>query len=229
MKKIYFLVLCTLFLSLFLTSCNSDEELEESNGVTTGNYWPMAVNNQWTYKYNGVLSTPSKITGTDNFGGVTYYQFQEANAYNLQTWIAKKGASYFIKIGALNYVENGVTIKMDSYEYPVLKDDVPVTSAWTGTLKVNVTGTSGGNTVPMTANIKYTGIITEKDATVVVNGVSYPNVIKLTLKQEVSLQNQITIAESIYWYAKNVGPIYSKTISDNVTTESVLVDFILNK
>ena len=61
MKKIYFLALFTFFLSLFLTSCSSDEELDESNGVTTGNYWPMAVNNQWTYKYNGVLSTPSKI------------------------------------------------------------------------------------------------------------------------------------------------------------------------
>lgn len=227
MKKIYFLALFTSFLALFLTSCSSDDVLD-SNGVTTGNYWPMAVNNQWTYKSNGVLSTPSKIIGTDTFGGVTYYQFQEANVYNLQTWIAKKGAAYFIKIGALNYVESGVTIKMDSYEYPVLKDDVPVTSTWSGTLKVNVTATSGGNTIPMTANIKYTGIITEKDATVVVNGVSYPNVIKLTLKQEVSLQNQITIAESIYWYAKNVGPIYSKTISDNVTTESILVDFILN-
>lgn len=227
MKKILFLVLFTSFLSLFITSCSSDDAAD-SNGVTTGNYWPMAVNNQWTYKDNGVLTTPSKIIGTDTFGGVTYYQIQEANTYNLQTWIAKKGATYFIKVGALNYVESGVTIKMDSYEYPVLKDDVPVASTWSGTLKVNVTGTSGGNTVPMTANIKYTGNITEKDATVVVNGVSYPNVIKLTLKQEVSIQNQTTIVESVYWYAKNVGPIYSKTILDNVTTESVLVSFILN-
>ena len=227
MKTIRFSTLLFILLSVFITSCSSDGT-GESFGVTTGNYWPMAVNNQWTYKENGVVSTPSKITGTDTFGGVTYYRFQEANVYNLQTWIAKKGATYFIKVGALNYVESGVTIKMDSYEYPVLKDDVPVTSKWSGTLNVNVTATSSGNTAPMTAIIKYAGIITEKDATVVVNGVSYPNVIKLNLKQEVSIQNQTTIVESEYWYAKNVGPIYSKTISDNVTTESVLVNYVLN-
>lgn len=189
----------------------------------------MAIDNQWTYKEDGIESAPTIIIGTDNFGGTTYYRIQAVNIYNLETWIAKKGATYFIKTGELNYVESGVAIKMDSYEYPVLKDDVDVNGMWSGSFNIKVTGTSGGVPFAKTAKLKYTGIILEKEATVVVNGVSYSNVIKLSLKQELSIEGKTTIIESVYWYAKNVGPIYSTTTSDGVTTESILVDYILNK
>jgi hypothetical protein len=230
MKKITLLALFTLlFSSLLITSCSSDDSVsDDSNGVSSGDYWPLAINNQWIYNENGSVVSPVKITGTDNFGGTAYYRLSTDNAYNLKTWVAKKGATYFLKTGDLNLTENGITVKMSSYELPVLKDNLTINEQWNGSVISKVSVTEGSNSFSFDTTIKYLGIILEKDASITVNGKVYTSVIKMSLKQEVSFQDQTTITESVYWYAKGVGPVKSINTINGSTVESTLVSYIIN-
>jgi hypothetical protein len=230
MKKITLLALFTLlFSSLLITSCSSDDSVsDDSNGVSSGDYWPLAINNQWIYNENGSVASPVKITGTDNFGGTAYYRLSTDNAYNLQVWAAKKGATYFLRTGELNLTENGITVKMSAYELPVLKDNLAVNEQWSGNVISKVSVTNGSASSSFDTTIKYLGIILEKDASITVNGTVYTSVIKMSLKQEVSFQDQTTITESVYWYAKGVGPVKSINTINGSTVESTLVSYIIN-
>ncbi|TDE46740.1 hypothetical protein E0I26_01265 [Flavobacterium rhamnosiphilum] len=230
MKKITLLALFTLlFSSLLITSCSSDDSVsDDSNGVSSGDYWPLAINNQWIYNENGSVASPVKITGTDNFGGTAYYRLSTDNAYNLQVWAAKKGATYFLRTGELNLTENGITVKMSAYELPVLKDNLAVNEQWSGNVISKVSVTNGSASSSFDTTIKYLGIILEKDASITVNGTVYTSVIKMSFRQEVNFQGQTTITESVYWYAKGVGPVKSINTINGSTVESTLVSYIIN-
>lgn len=229
MKKFNFLALLTLvFSSLLITSCSSDDSSSDvSTEVASDSYWPLAINNQWVYNENGEPSTV-KITGTDKFDGTTYYRIAEKNEYNLQMWVAKKDNTYFLKTGALDITESDINIKMDSYELPVLKDNLANNGQWNGTATVKVTYKAGTESASADMTIKYLGVILDKDATVTVNNKVYTNVINMSLRQEVSIAGESTITESLYWYAKGVGPIKSINTVDGSTVESILVSYIVN-
>ncbi|MFV8345561.1 hypothetical protein [Flavobacterium sp. ZB4P13] len=229
MKKITLLAFALLFSSLLITSCSSDDSIsDDSNGVSSGDYWPLAINNQWIYNENGSVISPVKITGTDNFGGTAYYRVSTDNAYNLQTWAVKKGATYFLKTGDLNLTENGITIKMSSYELPMLKDNLAVNEQWNGSVTSKVSVTDASNFSSFDTTIKYLGVILEKDASITVNNKVYASVIKMSFRQEVNFQGQTTITESVYWYAKGVGPVKSINTINGSTVESTLVSYIIN-
>jgi hypothetical protein len=230
MKKITLLALFTLlFSSLLITSCSSDDSVsDDSNGVSSGDYWPLAINNQWIYNENGSVASPVKITGTDNFGGTAYYRLSTDNAYNLQVWAAKKGATYFLRTGELNLTENGITVKMSAYELPVLKDNLAVNEQWSGNVISKVSVTNGSASSSFDTTIKYLGVILEKDASITVNDKVYASVIKMSFRQEVNFQGQTTITESVYWYAKGVGPVKSINTINGSTVESTLVSYIIN-
>ena len=228
-KKITLLALFTLlFPVLLITSCSNDDSVsDDSKEVSSESYWPLAINNQWVYNENGTPSTV-KITGTEKFGGNTYYIITEPNEYNLKIWVAKKDNTYFLKTGALDIVESGINIKMDSYELPVFKDNLAINGLWNGTVKVNVNYKSGSQSASSLMTIKYSGVILEKDASVTINDKVYPNVIKMSLRQEVNIEGQTTSTESLYWYAKGIGPIKSINTVDGNTVESILVSYIIN-
>lgn len=229
MKKITLLAFTLLFSSLLITSCSSDDSIsDDSNGVSSGDYWPLAINNQWIYNENGSVTSPVKITGTDNFGGTAYYRVSTDNAYNLQTWAVKKGATYFLKTGDLNLTENGITIKMSSYELPMLKDNLAVNEQWNGSVTSRVSVTDASTSSSFDTTIKYLGVILEKDASITVNDKVYASVIKMSFRQEVNFQGQTTITESVYWYAKGVGPVKSINTINGTTVESTLVSYIIN-
>lgn len=229
MKKInYYALLTLLFSSMMITSCSSgDSPSDVPNEVASDSYWPLAINNQWVYSENGIPSTV-KITGTDKFDGITYYSISEKNEYNLQIWIAKKDNAYFLKTGALDITESGVNIKMNSYELPVFKDNLAINGQWNGTTTVKVTYKVGTESVSSDMTIKYLGVILDKDATVTINNKAYTNVINMSLRQEVVIEGQSTVTESLYWYAKGIGPIKSINTVNGTTVESILVSYIVN-
>ncbi|HEY4617362.1 MAG TPA: hypothetical protein VIH09_04130 [Flavobacterium sp.] len=228
MKKINFLALLTLLASMLITSCSSDDSSSDvSTEVASDSYWPLAINNQWVYTENGEPYTV-KITGTDTFDGTTYYSITEKNEYNLQIWVAKKDNTYFLKTGALDITEGDINIKMDSYELPVLKDNLANNGQWNGTATVKVTYKTGTESASIDMTIKCLGVILDKDATVTVNNKVYTNVINMSLRQEVSIAGESTITESLYWYAKGIGPIKSINTVDGSTVESILVSYIVN-
>ncbi|AWG20790.1 hypothetical protein FFWV33_04160 [Flavobacterium faecale] len=228
MKKIKFVAVLTILLSSFLmTSCSTDDT-PSNDGTSTDGFWPLAVNNQWNFNDNGTSTSTIKITGTTSFSGTTYYQLQEPNPYNLDFWVVKKGATYYLKVAKLTITENGTTITIPSYEAPVLKEDLAVNTSSSGTVNLSVTGTAGGQTINFPTTIKYTLTTLEKGGTLTINGTTYTDVLKSSQKQEETINGQTTIAESTTWYANNVGPIKSITKSDGITTESVIINYILN-
>jgi hypothetical protein len=238
MKKNYLIVaFLALIFSTSIISCSSDDDnnnTNESYGTSTGDYWPMAIGNQWTMKQNGMNDETVKITSTDVFNGITYYKTDgnfEENSLGLEaeSWITKKGATYLIKVGDINYSQDGVAIKLQEFEYTVLKDDLPVSGTWTEKTTQDMLVSYLGQTQTLKLITNYTGTILEKNAEAVVNGVKYSDVIKLNLNQNATFEGENINVDTEYWYAKNVGPIKVVSESDGETTESILIDYIINK
>jgi hypothetical protein len=228
MKKNYF-VAFLLIAFLSITSCSSDDSSSDATAeVSSESYWPLAVNNQWIYNEDGSLAEPVKITGTEKFDGLVYYKTSEKNVYNLQAWVGKKDHTYYLKIGALDITESGINIKMNSYELPVFKDNLAINGQWSGTTAVKVTYAVSGQSVSADMEIKYLGIILDKGATLTINNKEYTNIIKMSFKQDVIIQGQSTVTESLYWYAKGIGPIKIVHTIDGQVTEQIIVDYVIN-
>ncbi|TBX71171.1 hypothetical protein EZL74_01315 [Flavobacterium silvisoli] len=231
MKKISLLKATILFLWVLSFSSCSNDSSSESFGTSTGNYWPMAVNNAWNLDADGVTQQ-IKLIGTATFGGSTYYELIDEGAtdtYGVKTYMTKKGAIYYQKTGDLNTIENGVTISMKSYEMPILKDDLQVNETWSGTLNPKLNYSYGGTSGTLPVTINYNGKITARDAAETINGVTYTNIIKTTLKVESNINGQITVIDSEYWYAKDIGPIReSQTIDGGLPVIRTLLTYTLN-
>lgn len=227
MKKI---VLALAFVSaLFVTSCSSDDSNSVSYGESTGNYWPMAINNTWIFGSDSGNSE-LKIIGSTVINGTTYYEIsdQADNVLGIQNWVAKKGATYLQKIADSSINQEGITMNMQGYEIPIFKDDLEANSSWNGNLSSKITYSFSGQNTSTTAKIKYTGTIVEKNSTVVLNGITYPNVIKTRTKVEMKILEQTVIIDLQYWFAKEVGPIWEKTSYNGSIQERALINHILH-
>lgn len=66
-----------------------------------------------------------------------------------------------------------------------------------------------------------------KDVTETVNGVAYKNVIKINVSQETSSAGSLSIVNTEYWFAKNVGIIYYKTYTGSGVYTTNLVNYTL--
>lgn len=179
-------------------------------------YWPMTLNNSWTYKKDGVLQTPMKILNTETIDGNLYYKYDNyfgslgVNSSILSTfWTRKSNNIYYYRLSTTGTGTPSFTIA--PYDIIMLKSDLNVNETWTQTV-IQVTTYSG--LPPVNSEILISGKILEKNISLIVNGISYNNVMKSELKQEVTGSIQPLI--STYWFALGVGPI--KVIQDNGTT-----------
>ena len=212
MKNNFKVLFLLVIASFSLSSCSSDSS-GDSNGTTTGNYFPMAVNNKWDYT-DGSTATEVNLIGTTSIGGATYYEMTDTqNPYSNQNWVAKKGASYYGKTGTFTQVESGTSITLQSYELKILKDDLAVGESWSGTAnpKVNYSGAAG--TGSFNAHITYTGTITARDVSEIIGSVTYNNIIKVELTAVINANGQINNIAGEYWYAKDIGEIYEHETS----------------
>ena len=92
----YIFILCT----LLTTSCSEEFEPidpaiqipvggddnggnDDEGGVSTGDYWPMAINNQWVFSQNGINQQPMSITGITQVSGNSYYVYD--NLFGVST------------------------------------------------------------------------------------------------------------------------------------------------
>lgn len=227
-NRIFTLLL--IFTTALFTSCSSDDS-GESNGTTTGDYFPMKLNNAWNFNANG-NTEQLRMIGTNEFGGTTYYELQDEgddSGLDTQYWVTKKGATYYQKIADVSSVQSGVTINIKGYQIPMLKDDLAVNETWSGTLRPKVTFSYNGNSGSLPTTVTYTGKITARDATEVINGVTYTNIIKMTMNAETNVDGQINEVFTEYWFAKDIGPIKEyETLDGGVTSERFLVNYMLN-
>lgn len=206
--------------------------VNSGSGTTSGDYWPSAINNQWTYSMNGTTSPPLKMIGTATFNGRTYYKFSpqsgsggSSTATGVTTWLNKNNGVYNLKTDDMTINAGGMTGTQTGFEYIILKDNLPVNATWTGTYSqtTSLTGLPG-----MVQTINYVGKILEKDVTATVNGQNFTNVIKVNIRREISILGIITIAEEEYWFSKNVGIIKSILNNEGETFESILVNYTVN-
>ena len=229
--KTPFKILSLLFISAFsLTSCSSDDA-GESNGTTTGNYFPTAVNNKWNYT-NDVDATEINLIGTTTFGGQTYYEMTDTSAdpsIDIQVYMNKRGASYYQKSSPSTQTQGSLFITIEGFEVKMLQDDLEVGDTWSGSSnpKVTYTGSSSGQTK---ANIHYEGQITAKNATVMLGGITYTNVIKSQLILTETVNSQTVTISGENWFSKDIGLIYDSTTmsTDNITKTRYLTSYELH-
>jgi hypothetical protein len=222
MKKFRFSPLCAVFFIVAsLTSCSKeDAPAPVDNGASTGDYWPMAIDNEWTYESNGTPIDPIKITNTDDFDGTTYYKLSTKNEYDAQVWITKKGATYFQKTGDINFTSSGISGTIPAFEVPILKDDLVANDTWSGNIATNISYTYGPSSYNSAATITYTGTVLEKDITVTLHDVNYTDCIKVQIVKEISTggSSPLISTTTTTWYSKGIGPVKETTdVVNNVS------------
>lgn len=206
-------------------------------GSSSGDYWPAAVNNSWSFSNNGGASQMMKMVSTPNVGGFTYYNFD--NVFGQTTSVSgtaamrmrKSSGDYYIKIEGTNLnLGGGMTASQSSFEFLALKDYLGTNQTWNGSYTQTTTYSGGSISIPaVTMTSNYVGTILGTGLTETVEGETFTNVIKLKIVQTITLPGSPnSTIETTYWYAKNVGPIKSQTINNGTTTTSNLTDYILN-
>ncbi len=202
-------------------------------GTSSGDYWPTALNNQWTMSLNGVAQQPMKMISVNSIGGFTYYTFNQTSgagggsAASGVTRLRKSSGNYYLKVEDLTISAGTFTGIQTGYEMLLLKDYLTTGNTWTGSY-VQTTTYNDPMIPVITMNTNYTGTILSTGNTETVDGEVYTNVIKMTIHQVTSMSGlPDTIADTEYWFAKNVGPIKSTTTSGGTTYSNILIDYIL--
>jgi hypothetical protein len=231
-----------LFIILFgfaiFTSCTvepyegptSNSNPTNGGSQSTGDYWPMKVNNQWIYKQDGVNLEASKILSTEQINGATYYKYNnflgtgsQGSGFSSETWSKKAGGDYYYRFAVTIPSQGGSPgISVSPNEILILKDYLAVGGTWEQNF-TQITTITGFPPVNSAVNIQ--GKILEKDISITVNGINYTNVIKA----EVVQNTQGEVNTNYYWFAKNIGLIKAQNIiQGSPSTETELVSSIIN-
>lgn len=249
MKTNFIKLVIPLFISVLFLSCSTEIEPVDpallipiipidnpvnnnqggANSNSTGNYWPMSVNNQWTYKENGVLKPPMKITTTQQINGVTYYKYTDfigtsTNGSNAQTtvWTRRNNGNYYVRQEATIPAQGGnPAIFVSPIEIIILKDYIVANTTWTQNL-VQTTTIQGAP--PIETNVTINGKILEKDIDFTVNSIAYTNVIKVQVIQTTQGVTNL----NYYWFARNIGMIKYQNIINSTTVTSELQTYVVN-
>lgn len=174
-------------------------------GTSSGDYFPMAVGNKWEYSN---LTELSEIVSTQTIEGNLYYRMTGGiiNAQDLtedaEDYVRKENGNYYAKV---NYPSLGQSVEMI-----ILKDYLNVGQSWNESFEIVLDDTPDEVTeltVTTTSTIEFKGSYT-------VNGVNYPDVIKVASEVSSELlyngepfgENEPPLLHE-YWYAKDVGLI----------------------
>ena len=226
-------ILSLLFLSAFsLFSCSSDDDAKDYDGITTGDYFPMAVGNKWNYS-DGTTNTEVNLIGTAVFYPEdTYYEMTDTGEeFNIQNWITKKGATYYHKTGTTTITQGSTTIVIQPYNMIVFKDDKDVDQGWGSTgmqLLVNYTTPSGSGTLP--ATLAYECLITEGGVSEMLGGIVYNNITKMEMEAVETVNSQVINIHTEYWFAKDIGLVREsiRSSADNITKTRYLTSYELH-
>ncbi len=196
------LFICTLlFIVLCAGNCKKPSTPDTSN---TGDYQPLTVGSEWNYTVTGSNAGSYKVTILNRdttINGKVYSVASNSAAVN--EYYAKFNGEYlrYNKFAELNN---------QTIELLYLKDKLAKGQTWTEVKTVNIT--LGGSSVPVTATLVFT--VADKGIDYVVNGTTFKNVIKVTVAPSFSIFGSTQNPDSYdlqYYYAFNVGLIYSKT------------------
>ena len=218
-----------------------DSENTDPGGDSSGDYWPLAVDNSWTYNlYADDVAQDDydmSIGSTDVYQGENVFRFNqylpsatgtdgtEFGGLEIDTYVRKNGGDYIISVGDLSasYLDGAFELSQTGYSIIILKDYVNVGTTWTSNVQTVTSFTSNDETFPdlpsITNNISNTLEVVEKDISTTVNGTTYNDVIKVKYLQETftaAAPEQTTNSLIYYYFAKDVGLVKAEgTISDN--------------
>lgn len=230
--KIKFINILAVLTTLFFASCSVESidpalakqinnDTNSNPNAVVADYWPSVVNNNWTYTQNGVDQTPMKIISTEVLSGKTYYTFNNlfgqsaSTSANITLKLRKNQGEYYIKALDFPFTSGGFSGQASGFEYLLFKDNVNINETWT--TNFTQTFTFNNPSIPSTTSATVIdGTMLEKNTSIVVNGVTFNDVIKFKVIQKVTLQTQVTTTTSYYWYAKGVGCV--KSIIQNAGT-----------
>ncbi|SFN82551.1 hypothetical protein SAMN04487989_104237 [Bizionia echini] len=192
----------------------------EPSGNTTGDYWPRAEGNTWTYNALGGTEETYTIIGTEIIDGINYFEFD--NLLGIPAWMRKGGANYYVR-NEVYYELPGFEVQSTPFVVNMLKDDAEVGETWSSNVNytLSFTPTDGSPGIPDTpVNALYTLEMIERDMTKTVEGIAYTNVLHVHLVVSASGQ----IEEADYFYAKDIGLIEYISGGGSVT----LLEYTLN-
>lgn len=198
------LFICTI-LFIVLSAGNCKKPGTDNPPAAESTYQPLTVGSEWNYTVTGSNAGTFKVTILNRDTTVNGKTYSVAsNSAGPNEYYAKFSSDYlrFNKFPELNN---------QLIELLYLKDNLAKGQTWTETKTVNI-NIGGPTPVPVTANLVFT--IAEKGIDYVVNGVTFKDVIKVTVAPSFIVFGTPQNPDSYdlqYFYAKNVGLIYSKT------------------
>ena len=235
--------LIIVFLTAFLGSCSTDvEPLHETvvitdpvdddgeGGTSTGDYWPMAVENQWTFTLEGETQQPMKIIATEQIAGKTYYKYQnflgmtsvEGSGFEGTVWTRKNGGVYFVRQEAFIPASDGnPSITVEPMQIIVLKDFLNVGETWSQSVE-QTTIIQGLPAIVTEVNL--TGKILERDSSITIGDQTFESVIKVELIQN----TQGTTTTNYYWFAKDIGIVKYQNLYPGFDTTYEISSYTVN-
>lgn len=150
-----------------------------TNAVAVIDYFPRTANSNWSYEFDGDPNDSllrKAISQTLIIAGNTYNVFLSTNdaslGFDSSGYFRKAGSDYFEWIDMGSYLGYDSSIWM---EYNFLKDNLPQGGTWNSAQFTGPLTPPGQATVQITARLSYR--VLQKDVSVTVKGVPYPNTI----------------------------------------------------
>jgi hypothetical protein len=200
------------------TSCIFSITVTGTGGTPSGDYFPLTANSWWSYDDNlGGTPQPDtsyiSIIGTKVYNSNTYTQFEISSPAGVPadtTHYRKSGNDYFEWAPSDSYSE----IQFDNTVYVdinFLKINAVTNTTWSSAV---YSGTILGGNV----NIRYDYKIENASTSVVVNGITYTDVIKVsqnTMQSNAGAPYFSAVLHTFY-YAKGIGIV--KAVATDVAT-----------
>jgi hypothetical protein len=178
----------------------------------SADYYPRTTNSNWSYIYNNSATDTlyrNVISATKPAIGNTYNIFMQNDGTGVDSsgYFRKSGGDYY------QYIDLGYVFGLDGPvwgEYIFLKDNVASGTTWTSN---NFAGTYTDSTTHQTypVLIKVKETIQQKDVSVVVRGVTYPNTIEVKEEYDYSFDNganwTTSDVYSVYDFSRGIGLI----------------------
>jgi hypothetical protein len=229
LKSLLLLFAASLTLTLS-TSCSSSSDEPVATTETpseSGSYWPSKVNNVWNYSANGGTSQPTKMVSNNNgyFQFENYFGANSSTAVQVDISLKFVDGSYFIKYSNIRINAGNVSGTQTGFEAIILKDNVEVGATWNSDYNQTTTYT---NQNPIQTTVVFKGTIISKGTTLVVGSTTYNDVIQVQINQIATSPSTLSITNSDYYFAKNIGLIKYKIISGSGSQTNLLTSYTLN-
>ncbi|SFU55674.1 hypothetical protein SAMN05216480_10755 [Pustulibacterium marinum] len=225
-KKTYYLLAFVCVFSFI--SCSDDDDTTIDEGESTGDYFPLASNNNWDMEDESGNEQSLTLSSTEEFNGNTYYMtdasvLSAATGSDIATaemGFRKSGATYYsyIKESEIDYY--GYSFSNEPFEYMYFQDDMEVGETMENDISVSTTGDTPVGETTLSINLSIITTMEQKDVALTVNGTAYENVIVLRTDATASLAGEELQSITTYaYFADQIGVI--KTESSSNTYELI--------